>query len=173
MKILESLLSKSISLNGVQGMAQQEPSIFDYGEIAIGAGTFILGIVVAITTGYTARRNRKIHIADKRMEWITEFRNTISELISVAYMAAPPHDKEQLKLLERYLTLMNKIDLMGLVEEGPIWNEEHIIFDISEMESFVEGNMSNQNFIELKDRILQKSQRIINEKWDKIKNLES
>lgn len=158
-------------LNIVTGLPVQQSSIFDYGELAIGAGTFLLALVVALTTAYTARRNRRIHIADKRMEWINEFRNTITELIALCYLAAPPRDESSTKLLERYLTLQNKIDLMGLTEEGPIWDEEHIIFDISEMESFVEGNMTNQDFIELKDRILQKSQRIINEKWKKIKNL--
>jgi len=158
---------------GVIRVFQLESSIFDYGQLAIGTGTLILAIVVAITTAYTSRRNRRIHIADKRMEWITEFRNTISELISVCYMAAPPHDKEQLKLLERYLVLSNKIDLMGLTEEGFIWDKEHIVFDISNMESFIHGKMGSDEFMDLKEIVLQKSQKIINEKWDKIKKLKS
>lgn len=168
---MASIVLKIILLYSFCGMLKPEPSILDYGEIAIGLGTFLLGVAVAFSTGYNARRNRRIHIADKRMEWITEFRDTITELIAVCYLAAQHPDENSRNLLERYLTLQNKIDLMGLTEEGPIWDEEHIIFDISEMESFVEGNMTNQDFIELKDRILQKSQRIINEKWKKIKNL--
>ncbi|WP_127140337.1 hypothetical protein [Flagellimonas marinaquae] len=160
-----------ILFHGIHKFASPEPSILDYGELAIGAGTFLLGIVVAISTGYTARRSRRIHVADKRMEWVTDFRNTISELISVAHMASPPRPDNANELLERFITLRNKIALMGLSEEGKIMDAEHISYDINRLELYATGDDVTSSFERLQWDILNKSQSIINEKWDKIKGL--
>ena len=160
-----------ILFEGIQETIPFETSILDYGELAIGVGTFLLGITVAVTTAYTSRRGRRIHIADKRMEWITDFRNTISELISVAHMAAPPRNNDANHLLERFITLRNKIALMGLSEEGRIMEPEHISYDINRLELYVNGENMENTFQNLQWALLNKSQRIINEKWKKIKEL--
>ena len=68
--------------HGIHGLDVQEHSIYDYGELAIGIGTFILAVAVAVSTYYNSRKDRKVHIANKRHEWINEVRNLVSEITS-------------------------------------------------------------------------------------------
>ncbi|MCR1025775.1 hypothetical protein NQT66_13210 [Cellulophaga baltica] len=55
----------------------------NFGNIVIGIGTFALAIVLGATGIVSARKARKIHIADKRQEWVSSFRNYISEVLTL------------------------------------------------------------------------------------------
>ncbi|PKG42835.1 hypothetical protein [Psychroflexus sp. MES1-P1E] len=54
-----------------------------FGNLAIGIGTFTLAIVLGIIGIISAKKGRKIHIADKRQEWVSTFRNYVSEVMTL------------------------------------------------------------------------------------------
>ena len=55
----------------------------NFGNLAIGIGTFVLAIVLGITGIASAQKGRKIHVADKRQEWLSTFRNYVSEVLTL------------------------------------------------------------------------------------------
>lgn len=166
-----------------QRAVEAEPTTLDYltgiGTLVLGIATIVLGLLnyrlsnmVNETSLKAAEKDRKVHLADKRMEWITDFRNTVSELVSVAYMAAPPRPDNANELMERFLTLKNKLSLMGLTEPGFVWDTENIVYDFGRLESFMGEGGPSHDYDRIRATIMEKSQNIINEKWEKIKNLE-
>ena len=54
----------------------------DFGNLAIGIGTFTLAIVLAIVNWRSSNRDRKVHIADKRHDWLKEFRSDVAEFLT-------------------------------------------------------------------------------------------
>ncbi|MEM6863524.1 MAG: hypothetical protein AAF575_00015 [Bacteroidota bacterium] len=147
-------------------------------EICLGASNLVLAGVVAWSSWSSSKKDRKVHIADKRMEWITDFRNTVSELLAFAYLAMPPRASgvRAEEVLERFAAFRNKISLMGLSPEGFV-GEGDFMRDIHMLNDFVfhgptAGIRTNASFDDLRIRIINKSQEIINEKWQKIRNLD-
>ena len=55
----------------------------DFGNLAIGIGTFILAIILGIISVISTRKARKIHIADKRQEWVFTFRKQVSQVLTL------------------------------------------------------------------------------------------
>lgn len=55
----------------------------DFGNLAIGIGTFALAIVLGIISILSTRKGRKVHIADKRQEWINTFRKQVSQVLTL------------------------------------------------------------------------------------------
>lgn len=55
----------------------------DFGNLAIGIGTFALAIVLGIISVISTRKARKIHIADKRQEWVSTFRKQVSQVLTL------------------------------------------------------------------------------------------
>ena len=65
-----------------QQLLELAASIIAYlGNLAIGVGTIFLGIIVLIVNSNNSSKDRKIHIADKRKDWMVEFRNLVGELL--------------------------------------------------------------------------------------------
>lgn len=58
-------------------------NIIEYGNLAIGIGTFTLAIVLAFVNWKGSSRDRAVHIADKRQEWVNTFRKTITDILSL------------------------------------------------------------------------------------------
>lgn len=66
-------------------------SWIEFGNLAIGLGTFALAIVLGVLGWHNSRRDRKVHIADKQQEWLREFRHNIAELMALQLaMSVPP-----------------------------------------------------------------------------------
>ena len=57
--------------------------LIDFGNLAVGIGTFALAIVLGIISIISARKSRKIHIADKRQEWVSTFRKQVSLVLTL------------------------------------------------------------------------------------------
>ena len=57
--------------------------IVDLGNLAIGIGTFTLATVFGIVSWRSAIQDRAVHIADKRQEWVSTFRKTITDIFSL------------------------------------------------------------------------------------------
>ena len=55
----------------------------DFGNLAIGIGTFTLAIVLGIISVLSTKKARKIHIADKRQEWVNTFRKQVSQVLTL------------------------------------------------------------------------------------------
>lgn len=55
----------------------------DFGNLAIGIGTFALAIVLGIISFMSTNKSRKIHIADKRQEWVSTFRKQVSQVLTI------------------------------------------------------------------------------------------
>ena len=55
----------------------------DFGNLAIGIGTFALAIILGIISIISTRKARKIHIADKRQEWVSTFRKQVSQVLTL------------------------------------------------------------------------------------------
>ncbi|KAA2218509.1 hypothetical protein [Maribacter flavus] len=83
MKESRNSTDENINQNVVNMNCDQTNNIFDYGELAIGIGTFVLGIAVAIATWYNASKDRKVHISDKQQDWLIQFREITSNLIGI------------------------------------------------------------------------------------------
>lgn len=56
---------------------------FDSGNLAIGIGTLALAIVLGIINIVSTIKGRKIHIADKRQEWVSTFRKQVSQVLTL------------------------------------------------------------------------------------------
>ncbi|PWG04046.1 hypothetical protein [Polaribacter aquimarinus] len=55
----------------------------DFGNLAIGIGTFTLAIVLGIISVSSTKKARKVHIADKRQDWINTFRKQVSQVLTL------------------------------------------------------------------------------------------
>lgn len=55
----------------------------DFGNLAIGIGTFTLAIVLGIISVSSTKKARKVHIADKRQEWVNTFRKQVSQVLTL------------------------------------------------------------------------------------------
>ena len=53
----------------------------EYGELAIGIGTFTLAIVLDIISYRNSIRDRAVHIADKRQEWVKDFKASVIKIL--------------------------------------------------------------------------------------------
>jgi len=57
--------------------------LINFGNLAVGIGTFALAIVLGVISIVSTRKNRKIHIADKRQEWVASFRKQVSQVLTL------------------------------------------------------------------------------------------
>ena len=64
-------------------METDTTSILEYGNFAIGVGTFLLALVLGVSNFYRFNRDRKVHIADKRHDWVREFQKNVARLLSI------------------------------------------------------------------------------------------
>ena len=55
----------------------------DFGNLAIGIGTFTLAIVLGVISVSSTKKARKVHLADKRQEWVNTFRKQISQVLTL------------------------------------------------------------------------------------------
>lgn len=55
----------------------------DFGNLAIGIGTFTLAVVLGIISVSSTKKSRKVHIADKRQEWVNTFRKQVSQVLTL------------------------------------------------------------------------------------------
>lgn len=172
-------------LHGIHGMPPSEPSALEYlsgiGTLVLGIATIVLGILnyrlstmVREESRRASEKDRKVHLADKRMEWIVEFRDTVSEILSLAYMAAPPRAENANDLLTRFLTLKNKLELLEPGPDGFDWDiMERASVELKEIENYLTGDAILDKYESARRRLMEKSKSAIREKWKKIKNLDA
>lgn len=151
-------------------------------------------MVIGVTI-YNNKRNRRIHLADKRKEWLVEFRSKVAELTAMLTMGrfdetvlrnkieSLDNDKNaesDLKTMDeveafnnktsRRLTLINEIMLLSFEDGDDIvsaTNMGDLLRQVSEMQSFGEDSSTGQ----LARNIMTAANNIIIAKWEKIKGL--
>lgn len=57
--------------------------LINFGNLAVGIGTFTFAIILGIISVFSTRKTRKIHIADKRQDWVSSFRKQISQVLTL------------------------------------------------------------------------------------------
>lgn len=141
----------------------------DFGNLAIGIGTFILAIVLGIATWLNSSRDRKVHIANKRQDWINELRIMVSEYLSIVeetwVVNNVPNDN-----FRRLLALKAKFPLMLNPNEN---SSKELLENLDELYEglFKEGKVSKEGFDVLKKDLLETTQQILKTEWNKIKKL--
>lgn len=150
------------------GCSPPATTIFDHGEFLIGAGTFLLAIIVAISTGYTAKRNRRVHIADKRKEWLGEFRSKVAELLLTLTLL---DRKRDLEILERHNLLINELLLLSFQDmdnSDASKSMTELLQQLLAMQTDSNPDATSGNAA----NVMKTAHKIIDDKWKKIKNLD-
>jgi len=94
-------------------MEQTIPSILEYGNFAVGIGTLALAIVLGLLGWRTSIRDRAVHIADKRQDWIKEFRANLSELVAMQTILTLTDTSQEIDIvMEKYFMYSDRIELM-------------------------------------------------------------
>ena len=155
----------------------------DFGNLAIGIGTFSLAIVLAFVNWRSSSRDRKVHIANKRHDWIKEFRVCIAEFLSeisnVDTAQKLQHFEDARGISKTVTVLVNKTRL--LLDENNEYKNELL----DQMRNYiqlvmVEGrpvlfdqiDTYDDQVIELDNKVYSIAKKIIEEEWGKIKNLD-
>jgi len=142
----------------------------DFGNLAIGIGTFLLAITLGIVAWVRANRDRRVHIADKRQDWINDLRDTISEYLAICSVVVDMKEDDNIdEKVERYTFLIRKISLML----NPNEKKSKELFDkIEEMKEFLMMRGEQWEFENLSDKITSVTQKILKEEWERVKSLD-
>tara|TARA_R110000744_G_scaffold88464_2_gene172469 strand:- start:6947 stop:7414 length:468 start_codon:yes stop_codon:yes gene_type:complete len=144
-------------------------NILDYGQLVIGIGTLVLAMVLGIATWVKANRDRRVHIADKRQQWITDLRNSVSEYLAVCNIADMKIAIGDQDILERYWFLVRKIGLLLNPDES---KTKKLLSKMENMK-FLFGSQGTQlEFEDLSEEITEITQKILKEEWERVKNLD-
>lgn len=82
----------------------------EFGNRAIGIGTFALAMVLGTITLIGSNKDRKVHIADKRQEWIVTFRKQIAGILTVQHQFMLQIDDCSVAELDAILKELNTLN---------------------------------------------------------------
>tara|TARA_R110000751_G_C13788546_1_gene481855 strand:- start:989 stop:1456 length:468 start_codon:yes stop_codon:yes gene_type:complete len=153
-------------------MEVNSPTILDYGNLAVGAGTFLLAIVLGISNYSRSIKDRKVHMADKRYEWINEFRENVAQILSISseiniLREAGLYDEANAIFNELRL----KVNLVRLMLDNNIEDSHLLLEKLGNLLVHSFGHDLSQDFLALDNEVYSASQKIINKEWSRIENL--
>lgn len=97
-------------------MESMKNNWIDLGNLAIGVGTIFIAIAVLIVNTRSTNRNRLVHLADKRQDWVNRLTDLVSEYTSLHMFIDANEGKieapEWREKVNRLSTLMTSIILM-------------------------------------------------------------
>ncbi|ASS49331.1 MAG: hypothetical protein A3D31_03595 [Candidatus Fluviicola riflensis] len=147
--------------------------LIDFGNLAVGIGTFTLALVLGIISILSTRKSRKIHIADKRQEWVSTFRKQISQVLSLQQhytLIISDCTVEELDLLLKELNLaQNEIRFMFDSNDTRRDKLEELFAEISN--DF--KNKQTENFAKKQYQIINLTDSIISQQRKKIVDLDN
>lgn len=183
-----------IIIHDIQEAAAKEPNALDYltgiGTLVLGLATIILGLLnyrlsnmVKSESKRSAEKDRRVHLADKRHDWVRELRETVSGFLSAIQevtTAKKTNDyHDALNISNKVGLLTNKTRLL-LLPEGNNTADQLL----SKMTEYVQVAMVEKRPMDIDkrkeydDRILDidaevslLAKSIIETEWEKIKNL--
>ncbi|MER3318887.1 MAG: hypothetical protein RIB79_11410 [Allomuricauda sp.] len=164
-------------------------------ELMLGIGNIILAIAVVGVTIYNNKRNRRVHLADKRKDWLVEFRSKVAELTAMLTMMKYENtvfknkmesfrtDKDVkigYELLEeiqsynkttsRYLTLINELTLLSFEDGDDVVSSTNMGALLDELLA-MQTSGEDEKASKLAVKIMSVANTIIAAKWEKIKDL--
>lgn len=145
----------------------------DLGNLAIGIGTFALAIVLGIININASEKSRKVHIADKRQEWITNFRKQVSKVLALQLqfdLIIKDCSVEELDKLLMELNLASYEIKFMLPRNDKRRNELEDLY--SEIFTLLKNRESN-SFSKKQYQVIKIIDSIINEQQKKIVNLDN
>ncbi|MEX0315692.1 MAG: hypothetical protein AB3N18_16060 [Allomuricauda sp.] len=148
---------------------EQEYNWIDYGNLAIGIGTFLLAVVLGIATWVRANRDRRVHVADKRQDWINGLRQAVSEYLAVCNVADLRVQTEQIAAIQEYTALLRKIELMLNPYED---NSKQLLAKMEEMKGFLFARSDQLHYEVIADEITRITQKILKDEWNRVKSLD-
>nr|WP_298997256.1 hypothetical protein [uncultured Allomuricauda sp.] len=169
-------------------------------EFLLGVGNITLAIVVVGVTVYNNKRNRLVHLADKRKEWLVEFRSRVAELTALLTMSRfedsilqnkktsldkEGDEKANYKFLEeiksynvvrtRMITLTNELMLLSFEDDNDAFLTTKMGDLLKVVSSFDKVQYEGEEIktSELATKIMAASHLIVSAKWKKIKELDA
>ena len=121
---------------------------------------------------FKANRDRRVHIADKRHEWVKEFREHISEVLTIAAeinvsRETENFDEANLGMIE----LRSKINLTRLMLDKYVLNSEQLLENLGSLLVHSFGQDISSDFLALDEQVYREAHRIINQEWERIEKL--
>ncbi|MDH7444647.1 hypothetical protein [Aquimarina sp. 2201CG14-23] len=148
-------------------------NLVDLGNLILGFGTFFLGIVVLYINTKNSNRDRRIHLADKRQQWIVEFRSTIVELLIEMEKVNSSIDNtsEQSSKYEDEISLplIKKLHEITLLVDSFNDKSADLLDEIGASISLIKND--RVQFLNNIPKILILSKELIHHEWEKIKTL--
>lgn len=153
-------------------METNTTSILEFGNIAIGAGTFLLACVLGVSNYMRFNRDRRVHIADKRHEWVREFQKNVARLLSISaeinvFREAGLYDDANALFNE----LRMNVNLIRLMLDANITKSDQLLEKLGNLLVHSFGHDTSQDFLDLDNQVYIISKDIINDEWSQIKNL--
>lgn len=147
-------------------------SILEYGNFAIGVGTFLLALVLGVSNLYRFNRDRKVHIADKRHDWVREFQKNVARLLSIS---AEINVLREAGLYDEanglFAELRMNVNLIRLMLDANIKKSDQLLEKLGNLLVHSFGHDTSQDFLDLDNEVYIISQEIINNEWSQIKSL--
>ena len=154
-------------------METQTTQYIDLGNLAVGIGTFALAIVLGIINIITARKSRKIHIADKRQEWVSNFRKQVSKILALQLQFDLIIKDCSVEELDKLLMELNLVSYEIRFMLAPTDKRRDDLEDIFAEIFTALKNRRSENFSKKQYQVIKITDSIINEQRKKIVDLDN
>jgi hypothetical protein len=145
----------------------------DLGNLAVGIGTFTLAVVLGIINIIATRKSSKIHIADKRQEWVSNFRKQVSKILALQLQFDLIIKDCSVEELDKLLMELNLVSYEIRFMLAPTDKRGDDLEDIF-AEIFTDlKNRRSENFSKKQYQVIKITDSIINEQRKKIVNLDN
>jgi hypothetical protein len=145
----------------------------DLGNLAVGIGTFTLAVVLGIINIIANRKSSKIHIADKRQEWVSNFRKQVSKILALQLQFDLIIKDCSVEELDKLLMELNLVSYEIRFMLAPTDKRRDDLEDIF-AEIFTDlKNRRSENFSKKQYQVIKITDSIINEQRKKIVNLDN
>jgi hypothetical protein len=145
----------------------------DLGNLAVGIGTFTLAVVLGIINIIAARKSRKIHIADKRQEWVSNFRKQVSKILALQLQFDLIIKDCSVEELDKLLMELNLVSYEIRFMLAPTDKRRDDLEDIFAEIFTALKNRRSENFSKKQYQVIKITDSIINEQRKKIVDLDN
>lgn len=151
-------------------MEESNFNLVEIGNLLIGVSTLILAIVVLYVNNYNAKRNQRIHIADKRSKWIEEFRIHLSTFMTeLNQIHRSQLAGTQIPSNEAVKPLYYSMNMITLLIQDEDVNSSILIEDLGEILEMV--LKKKKEYGQLTPKIFLTAKKITDREWELIKEL--
>ncbi len=138
---------------------------FDIGNLILGLSAGVLAWVTWNSNNKNSKRDRLVHIANKRQEWINDLRDCVSELLGICSTVIEEDVKDEEVFFYKYYFLISKIRLLLNPHEQKTKLLEEELNKLID----VENREVDFQFYEQMENVRKIVNEILKEEWDRIK----